>query len=437
MTTSINYLLMLCLGVNLTSTNYMIGSILGISGPQVSAIVNAICLAIVALNLDSLLRMRLLVLTIVIIVVIPFIGYLTNYHAQDVSHLMFWFKRAATVIIILAAGLILTTRVSNQTLVIYTELLLIIVYSLVLYSWWSPYEALALFTAEDEDRWGELATKSISGAAGPFVNVNGAGFALVSMYVAYYAFLARSKTQPGFLHSALLDGLLLICILIGGSRGTFVIGFMCVVVVNLYYGNQGIRTKYTQSRSVFRIRAKRLSSIFMVFVIGSLLLFFTDVSGSSGATRIFSFLSGNEEMSSYESTVERVAAVSYALDIFLENPILGVGFDAEELRNVILPHNMLVYYGVTNGIIGMALFVYFIYKVIKNITEVVDSACLSACYLLVLVGFSFLSHSVIEEKNFPWIIVAAVYLIREYGRTTIAALGGSVNPPKVPELKNG
>lgn len=436
MTNSINYLLMLCLGVNLTSTNYMIGSILSISGQQISAIVNAICLVIVILNIDKLLRIRFLSLAIVLVIVIPFMGYIANYYAQDFSHLMFWLKRSTTVIIILASGLILITRVSNETLAIYTEFILIITCSLVLYSWWSPYDALVLFTAGDEERWGELASKSISGAAGAFINVNGAGFALVSMYVAYQAFLSTSRTQPGIVHSALLDGLLLICILIGGSRGTFVIGLMCVVVINLYYGNQGTLTQYIHFISNFRIRVKRLSSIFMVCIIGGFLLIFTDVSEYSGVIRIINFLSGSEEMSSYESTVERAVAVSYALDIFLENPFFGVGFDAEELRNVILPHNMLVYYGVTNGIIGVVFFVYFIYKIIKDIMANGGSPCLSICYFLALVGFSFLSHSVIEEKIFPWLIVAAVYIIRQYSRTAGPVRGEQEYFAKTPKLNH-
>jgi hypothetical protein len=427
MTKSINYLVMFCLGVNLTSVNYLFGYFLNVSGQQISLIVNAICLAIVVLNIDKLLRIRLLILTLILVVVIPFLGYLANYYGQDSSHLVFWFKRAATVIVILATGLIVTTRVSNETLVIYTEILLIIICCLVLYSWWRPYDALVMFTAEDEERWGELATISRSGAAGAFINVNNAGIAMVGMYVAYQAFLVTSKIQPGLVHSALLDGLLLICILIGGSRGTFAIGFMCIAVVNLYYGNQGNSNKYVQPISTFSIRAKRLSSIVMVILIGGVLMFITDASGSSGAGRILDFLSGTEGLSSYESTVERFAAVAYALDIFYENPILGVGFDAEELRNVILPHNMIVYYGVTNGIFGAVFFVHFISKIISSITARVGSVSLGICYVLVLGGFSFLSHSLIEEKNFPWLIVAAAYLIRQYSQTSDAVHGQAVH----------
>lgn len=407
----INYVLMLFIGINLLNLNYAVGSFLNLSGQDVSAITNSACLLIILMHFNMVLKTPLISLSTLLVFIIPLIGYFVNYYGQDLSSLLFWAKRAGSIIIMLGACAILVGRLSGHALVNLSLFFFILNCVCVLYSYFFPQEALLLFTAGNEEQWGDLTTRSVSGASGSAINVNDTGFYLITTYLSYHTFITSSSIYPTNWRAALIDTLLLTCVLLGGSRGTFFIAALCIPLISFFQTKKGTFKK-NNDQNYFKTNFKYLVYI-SCFVFA--LSFFISFSDSSGMERITNFLSGQEDDSSTESTNYRRNAIMNGLNTFIENPFIGVGFDSAELKNIILPHNMFIYCAETNGFIAFVLYIFFIYTILKLIKKA-GFLWLSTAFAIVIVGFSLLMHSVFDAKTFPWLIISAAYLIQKRQR---------------------
>jgi hypothetical protein len=403
---------MLFIGINLLNLNYAVGSFLNLSGQDVSAITNSACFLIILINLNKVLKTPLIAISTLLVFVIPLIGYFVNYYGQDLSSLLYWAKRSGSFVITLGACAILVERLSGRALVNLSLLFFILNCVCVLYSYLFPQEALLLFTAGNEEQWGDLTTISVSGASGSGINVNDTGFYLITTYLSYHIFITSSNIYPTNWRSALIDSLLLTCVLLGGSRGTFIIAILCIPLISFYQATQGAFKK-NNYQNYFKTKFKYLAYI-SCFVFA--LSFFISFSDSSGMERITNFLSGQEDNFSIKSTDYRRNAMMVGLNTFIENPFIGVGFDSPELKNIILPHNMFIYYAETNGFIAFVLYIFFIYTILKLIKKA-GFLWISTAFAIVIVGFSLLMHSVFDAKTFPWLIISAAYLIQKRQRS--------------------
>ena len=388
---------------------YLISNFINISGQSVSLIINIICLIIITPYISSLLKIRVYFISILLILVIPLVSYVINYHGQDYSGLLFWLKRAVSGVITIGAGIILFTRVQKLTLVYFAETIFIIISSCILLSWSYPIEALYFFTGADEVRWGDLSTINTIAPSGTFIDVNNTGVALVGSYLVCHTMyiLAKGQVNDTLLHIVFFDALLSICILIGGSRSTMIIGSLCLAIIYI------VRIKKIFDKKNITVKKKVILNIlFLAF--GIILLanifpnIFANIFGSYGAERIYGYINGNESNSAFESSELRVEAAKYALNLFSNN-LFGISFDAVELQGVILPHNMFIYYAVTNGLVALIFYIYAIYAIICSVNKR-RLQWLSGCYLVVIIGFSLFLHTFIEHKTFPLLIMGVIYL---------------------------
>lgn len=419
MNNMVNYLLMLCIGVNVMSLNYFIGTILHVSGQQVSAIVNIFGFVIMALHFNTILKTPLIGLTILVIFVVPLIGYVANYQGQDFTGLLFWVKRVGINVITLGVSAVLVDRLSNRSLVYLSEVFFIGTCASVLYSYFYPEEALTLFTSGDEERWGDLSQISTSRASGMFINPNSAGIAMVICYLVYHIFLVTSSIRPSLMYASILDVLLILCILLTGARSTLPIGVLCVIVLNFFQSNYSVTLKSVQPNNLYKNKIRRLFYLSGFLLFGSII--FSEIFSSIAVERIVSSFTGKSDDEALDSTELRMVAIKYGLRLIFENPIFGVGFEGREIQNVILPHNMFVYYAEINGIFLGSIYIYFIYVILKKI-RTTNFIWLKMCIVILIIGFSFFSHTIIFDKPFPWLIVAAVHLIREQRRLSLKTI---------------
>ena len=399
----INFSLMFCIGVYVTSTNYLVGNVLNLSGQQVSLILDLVCLVLITPYKSLLLNTRLFSLSAILVLIIPFISYVINYHAQDFSELFFWFKRAVSSVITIGAGVVLITRLKNQKMAVYAEFIFIIICSSVVYSWLYPNEAIYLFAMESQGLWDDLLQINVTAPAGTFINVNDTGVALVGSYLVWNTIMATSKAKPSLLHIMFLDLLLCLCVLIGGSRSTFIIGFFCIALTYFFR---------IPKRAVISLTGRIQQIIIVIFILNIVLVLFPDIFSSYGVVRISDFINSNESSYSLESKDLRWGALMYSINLFLNN-LLGLSFDTDALKNVLLPHNTFVYYGVTNGIFALIYYIYVLYIIISSV-HVKGLQWLSACYAIFLVGFSLFVHTLIDSKTFSWLIIGAIYFITKH-----------------------
>lgn len=395
------------------------------TGQQVSMIVNILCFVFVVGNLLVLIRLQIFNQMLMLLLLIPLAAYSINYQGQDFSDLSAWFKRAIFGVVNFGACILLFYRVSGRTLVIFSELTLLITCGLVVYSWINPLESLYLFTGGADEQWGDVLVFNVNSVGGSFVNPNSAGVALVGLYLTYHVFLKKIEIVLDPFHILFIDILLIGCILVGGSRSSFIIGASCVLANALFRRFQMMTPKEGAALAITPWSIRDVLLICFILAAGA--AFLSSLYDSIGAIRIFNLFKGEEDGSALDSTEARIVALQAALEIFTVNPFFGIGFDSRELKGAMLPHNTLAYYAVTNGIFALAFILIFVYSLLSRVVKV-GLPSMSICYIVFLVGNIFTSHTFFEEKPFPWIIAGIMYFVMRTKNVTASPKDHLQNP---------
>ena len=404
-----NYLLVLCIGINVLSLNYIVGGILSLSGQQVSLATNLCCLAVILRRYGELLKVRFLGVILLVVFVVPLAGYSINYYGQDFDRLVFWANRSVLILLTYSSTAIILRRVSPQFLSSLSNVFLLIYSSSVIISYFFPLEALYVFTNGGEEIWGNIDNLSTTRAFGLDLSPTVAAAGMINLYVAAQIFSTASGSRIGVLYGALLDALVIGVLVLTGSRSYFVIGTTCVILINLHRGSLDIVRRESSLGKYVSLRR-------LVYLGGFLIVGATLISDSVGSQRILGEITGVDSGGGNVSTEIRLIAWNVGLALFGQNIFFGVGFDALQLKGIILSHNMFLHYLITNGLILGSVYLYFLYSVGRSIYRV-EYIWLSTSVILSLVGSSLFSHSVLDDKTFPWLIISAAYLVGERMRS--------------------
>lgn len=109
-------------------------------------------------------------------------------------------------------------------------------------------------------------------------------------------------------------------------------------------------------------KSQKLFDFKILLILGFLAMMFIMLAQFwSGAELLTQRLSSFSDSSADQSTIERLVAFQFALNAFIENPILGLGIGgfgiyAYKLDENIYPHNIFLEIGAELGIVGLVLF---------------------------------------------------------------------------------
>jgi hypothetical protein len=413
------YALLACITVNIIGLNYFVGSLIGLSGQQVSGVVGALSLLILfkegAKLKNSLIRSRIIRLTLLTILIVPLLGYLVNYHGQSFDVLMFWLKRVVSIIVTLGAATILIDRLEFNKLARFAEFLLIATCGSVLFSFLFPTEALIAFTGEQEI-WGDLSNTSTSRAFGFSLNANDAGFSMVVCYVCYIGILTRNHMSRTMKHAVAVDFIFIISVMLTGSRSIASISLLLVLLCAFTYLDHKAVLSSTFSTSEWKRSVRQILYLILIFV--TIAVIFSNEYDLAPVERIISFIIGREDLGAFDSSSFRSIALSRSIDLIAKNPIFGLGFEDSVALLDVLPHNMFVYYTLNNGLLLASVYAYFLYVICRKIFDA-NFFVLSACFAVLLLGVSYSSPSVLNSKAFPWLIVVSAYLAQKGQSETV------------------
>jgi O-Antigen ligase len=402
--------LMGCICINVLSLNYLVGGMVGLPGQMVTGITAILLLLIIAADIiqnpAKVIELKIPTFTTLVVVAIPFVGYALNYHGQTLAGFLFWANRAIVVIFILYAGIILTTRISHHNLTVLSEILFLISCVSAISSYFYPYEALMLFTAGDQI-WGDLEDASVDRAFGSTLSATDAGFSVIAFYLAHVLVKEKYATNMNFVHLIILDILLIVTVLLTGSRSAFLVAAP-MVVFHAFFGRrtESIYMKVGPLSGAIS-RVEYLFYLMLALSIGFFI--FSDFATLNPVDRIlYSFQGSSQEDSSVSSDL-RFRALEKGISLVLENPFFGVGFEDINTLMDLLPHNMFVYYAAINGIVLGVLYVVFICFVCNQIAKA-GHLSQSISLALFLIVVSFFSHTIFGNKQLPWLLVAATYL---------------------------
>lgn len=393
--------------VNVVSLNYVAGFALSLSGQSVSAaIIGLATFAIVysaALGHNFIpvaLRQHVL-LTLILVIAIPLIGYLLNYDSQGFDGLLFWLKRVLLNLSTVLAGLILFQRLNDKGWLLLSAAIFGLTTASVFFSQFFPDLAAIYFTA-DEDIWGDLSLRSFSRASGLSLNPNEAAFATVVTYLVLYVVMSKRNKSPSIFLLAAIDLLFFGSLLLTGSRAGFLNG--SIVYLTLTVGllfESGLRHAFSRAR--FRRVAMRIA---LWISVGGILMFGADRLEILSVERLVE----PDRSESVDSNELRIVALYDGLHLLAEHPILGVGFEKSAEQLILLPHNMFVYYAVNNGFF-LALFYPLFLVVSWRQMSGPSLFAVRACLFWTLFGFSFFDHSLLDYKQFPWLLIGMYHVI--------------------------
>jgi O-antigen ligase len=428
---TITIILVICLWINVASLNYLVGSLSGISGQTVSMIVIVLCAVILFRERSELSRSILITriawLTIATLFFVPLFGYLINYHGQTFEVFQFWFKRVSFNIISLAVSAVLFNRLASRTLVLLSETMLATLCIATIFSYFFPWEAIAIFTG-GEQIWGDLAATSVSRAFGFSLNSNDAGFALLASYAAYHAILHAKKLDRSLLHLIAADLLFIVSLLLTGSRANAPIGILMVLFTILSERNSADSARSSSSTKA----RKRVLYISAILIVASLM--FSEASDSTAINRIVLFLTNSEDIDNASSNDLRSNALKSGIDLISSHPIVGIGFEDSTVLLDVLPHNSFVVFALNNGLILLLVYIILVYTIFWELYRI-RMYYFSAVYMILIVGVSFSSPNMLEAKQFPWLIASVALLIhsrRSEESARISRFSESITAHRIP-----
>jgi O-Antigen ligase len=403
--TLINYLLIFILLVNTLSLNYAIGSITGLPGQSVSAFLSLILLLIFfyiasigRLSLPSRTS-RFVGLTLILLVAIPFFGYLVNYSWQGLEGFLFWMKRLMLNLGSFAIGLTLLQRLRAKSWVRLSEVVFLLAVGTLFLSYFFPQESRLLFSG-GESQWDYLDSSGIE-AVGATLNANGSVMVIVVAYVVMNIIVSRDSQTSRIVRSTIFDGMLLASIAITGSRS----GMLVAIVVFSLLKFQSFWLIVTKQRlPAVYLRQALMAAVVVMVLLAWAFSAASEIISINGIDRLLNFAREDN----FESNHLRYAALLESLDLIYENPVLGLGFENTIKAVYLMPHNMFVAYALNNGIILGLYYPIYLYMVGRRIFA--DKLTISKITLLLpIVLFSFFDHGILDSKIFPWWLIGVAY----------------------------
>jgi len=230
---------------------------------------------------------------------------------------------------------------------------------------------------------------------GIFQNPNYLAYSAIFALPFAYNLLVRSQGFANRMLGFSALSVLVWAIFLTKSRG----GFICFVLTMLFTIGQ------TRGR-VFRL----LVNLFSVLII---LLAVTNGFGRMGTLL---------NMQQDSAIMDRVEAWYVAIQLFKESPLTGIGYGRFEEYSRKAAHSSFVQIGVENGVIGLFLWVGFLYFLLKRTKWLVSHSSLSKTYFLSLEGtlFAYLVTSFLATMGL---------------RITLFIIGGLVAAAERMELK--
>jgi hypothetical protein len=396
---------MFILLVNILSLNYAVGSIIGLPGQSVSTFLSLILLLIFfylasigKLSLPSR-TLRFVGLTLILLVAIPFFGYLVNYSWQGLEGFLFWMKRLMLNLGSFAIGLTLLQRLPEKSWVRLSEVVFLLAVGTLFLSYFFPQESRLLFTG-GESQWDYLEYSGIE-AVGATQNANGSVMVIVLAYVVMNIIVSCGSHASRIVRSTIFDVMLLTSIAVTGSRS----GMLVAIAVLTLLRFQSFWLVLTKPRlSAVDLRQALMAAVVLVVLLAWVFLAASEIFSINGIDRLLNFAREDN----FESNHLRYAALFESLDLIYENPILGLGFENTIKAVYLMPHNMFVAYALNNGIILGLYYPLYLYMVGRRIFA--DKLTISKITLLLpIVLFSFFDHGILDSKVFPWWLIGIAY----------------------------
>lgn len=207
----------------------------------------------------------------------------------------------------------------------------------------------------------------------------------------------------------------LFSLIVGGGRGAFVLLIVYLftyTVVLLRQGNYKMIIKYVVIFSVF---------VLFVIIFTNTFLNNTQIL-SSGINRILAFIS--PEGINWEGTSGRDVVYKSVLNIFKENPILGVGF-----FNYPQPHNLFLEVLVSVGVVGFTIILFLITCILIKFSKVISKDFKNIVILVIFLypmTMLMFSGSIFTSSEFSFVI-SYIYFSRLNGTKNIVNSSIDVN----------